>query len=139
LEKLNDSKDINRAWENIKENIKISTKETLGLHGQKQHKPLMKNVHRFEVKGSRLKCSGYKIQTRVTQRKQAKMHWLQDPNQSNLNILNNARCEASRYFRNKKSEYLKAKINELEINSKNKNIRELYSGTLRKVTSLELT
>jgi hypothetical protein len=32
------------------------------------------------------------------------------------------------HFRNKKREYLKAKINELEINSKNKNIRELYRG-----------
>jgi hypothetical protein len=31
LEKLNDSQDINRAWKNIKENIKISTKENLGL------------------------------------------------------------------------------------------------------------
>jgi hypothetical protein len=40
----------------------------------------------------------------------------------------NARQEASRHFRNKKRGYLKAKINELEINSKNKNIRELYRG-----------
>jgi Txe/YoeB family toxin of Txe-Axe toxin-antitoxin module len=31
-------------------------------------------------------------------------------------------------FRNKKKEYLKAKINELETNSKNKNIRDLYKG-----------
>jgi hypothetical protein len=54
------------------------------------------------------------------------MQWLQNPNQSNLDNLNNARQEASRHFRNKKREYLKAKINELEINSKNKNIRELY-------------
>jgi hypothetical protein len=51
-----------------------------------------------------------------------------DPNQSNSDNLNNARQEASRHFRNKKREYLKAKINELEINSKNKNIRELYRG-----------
>jgi hypothetical protein len=29
---------------------------------------------------------------------------------------------------NKKKGYLKAKINELEINSKNKNIRDLYRG-----------
>jgi len=36
LEKLNDSEDIERAWENIKEKIKTSTKESLGL---KQHKP----------------------------------------------------------------------------------------------------
>jgi len=31
LEKLNDSKDINRDWESIKENIKISAKNILGL------------------------------------------------------------------------------------------------------------
>jgi hypothetical protein len=36
------------------------------------------------------------------------------------------RCEACRYFRNKKKEYLKDKINELATNSKNKNIRDLY-------------
>jgi hypothetical protein len=39
LENLNDSEDVNRYWENIRENIKISAKETLGLYGQKQHKP----------------------------------------------------------------------------------------------------
>jgi len=32
LENLSDDKDINRTWENIKENIKISDKESLGLH-----------------------------------------------------------------------------------------------------------
>ena len=31
LEKLNDSEDVNGAWENFKENIKMSAKETLGL------------------------------------------------------------------------------------------------------------
>ena len=45
------------------------------------------------------------------------MQWLQDPNQSNVDNLNNLRREASRHFRNKKKEYLKAKINELEANS----------------------
>ena len=39
LEYLNDSRDINRAWENIKENIKTSAKDSLGLHELKQHKP----------------------------------------------------------------------------------------------------
>jgi hypothetical protein len=43
-------------------------------------------------------------------------------------ILNNVRHEASRHFRNKKREHLKDKINELETNSKNKNIRDLYRG-----------
>jgi hypothetical protein len=31
LEYLSDSKDINRAWNNIKENIKTSAKDSLGL------------------------------------------------------------------------------------------------------------
>jgi hypothetical protein len=40
----------------------------------------------------------------------------------------NVRCEASKTFRTKTREYLKNKINELETNSKNKNIRALYRG-----------
>jgi hypothetical protein len=42
--------------------------------------------------------------------------------------LKNVRREVSRYFRNKKREYLKDKINELATNSKNKNMRDLYRG-----------
>ena len=36
---ISDDGDVNRAWENIKENIKTSAKESLGLHELKQHKP----------------------------------------------------------------------------------------------------
>jgi len=39
LENLHDSEDRNRAWENIKENIKISAEESLCLCELKQHKP----------------------------------------------------------------------------------------------------
>jgi hypothetical protein len=53
---------------------------------------------------------------------------LQDPSETNEDNLNDVRREASRHFRNKKREYLKDKINELESNSKNKNIRTLYRG-----------
>ena len=53
------------------------------------------------------------------------MHWLQDPNQSNIDNLNTVRREASRHFRNKKKKYLQAKFAELETNSKIKNIRDL--------------
>jgi hypothetical protein len=42
--------------------------------------------------------------------------------------MNEVQREASRHFRNKKREYLKDKINKLESNSKNKNIRDLYRG-----------
>jgi hypothetical protein len=53
---------------------------------------------------------------------------LQDPSEINGDNLNNVRCEVSRYFRNKKREYLKDKINELATNSKNKSIRDPYRG-----------
>ena len=53
------------------------------------------------------------------------MQWVQDPSQSNVNNLNNVRCEASRHFRNKTKEYRKAEIGELETNSKIKNVRDL--------------
>ena len=88
LENLSDNEDINRAWENIKENIKTSSKESLGLYGLKQHKPW------FDKESLRF----------LDQRKEAKMQWLQDPNQSNVNNLNNVRREASIHFRNKKKE-----------------------------------
>ncbi|PNF24160.1 hypothetical protein B7P43_G00585, partial [Cryptotermes secundus] len=38
------------------------------------------------------------------------------------------RRKTSRHFRNKKREYLKDKIDELAVNSKNKNIRDPYRG-----------
>jgi hypothetical protein len=37
----------------------------------------------------------------LDQRKQAKMQWIQDPNQSNADNLYNVRSEASRQFRKK--------------------------------------
>jgi hypothetical protein len=64
----------------------------------------------------------------VDQRKQARLQWLQDPSEVNEDNLCNIRREASRYFKNKKREYLKDKINEIELNNKNKNIRDLYRG-----------
>jgi hypothetical protein len=38
LENLSDSEDINRAWENITENIKTSATKSLGLYELKEHK-----------------------------------------------------------------------------------------------------
>jgi hypothetical protein len=58
-------------------------------------------------------CLGF-----LDQRKQVKMQWVQDPNQSgidNLNIVSLGRREASRHFRNKKKKYLKTKIEELRL------------------------
>jgi len=56
------------------------------------------------------------------------MQWVHDPNHSKAENLDYVRHEASRHFRNKKKEYMKAKIDELETNSKITNIRDLYRG-----------
>jgi hypothetical protein len=44
------------------------------------------------------------------------------------NNLNNVRREVSRHFRNKRREYLKTKLEELEIYVEVKNIKDLYRG-----------
>ena len=59
LENLSDNEDINRAWDNIKENIKTSPEESLGLCELKHHKP------RFDEECLRF----------LDQRKRAKMKW----------------------------------------------------------------
>jgi len=112
LENLIDDEDINGAWEKIKENLNTSAKESLGLHELKQQEPW------FDVE-----CLGS-----LDQMKQVKMQWIRDPRQSSIDNLNNVRREASRHFKNKKKEYLRAKIEELETNSKIKNISDLYWG-----------
>jgi hypothetical protein len=58
---------------------------------------------------------------------QAKLQWLQNPNQINGGNLQNLRREIIRTFRNKKREYLKGKINELETDNKTE-ILDLYRG-----------
>jgi hypothetical protein len=65
--------------------------------------------------------------TFLDHRKHAKMLWLEEPNQSSVDNFDNG-SEASRHFRNKKKEYMKAKIDEPETNRKIKNIRDLYTG-----------
>jgi hypothetical protein len=72
LENLSDDEEINRTWEDIKENIKTSAKGSLGLHELKQHKP------RFDEE-----CLGF-----LDQWQQAKMQWIQNPNQTNVDNLN---------------------------------------------------
>jgi len=44
LENSDDDKDVDRTWENIKENIQTSAKESLGLNLSRIKPGLMKNV-----------------------------------------------------------------------------------------------
>ena len=39
MENVNEDEDVNRTWENIKENIQTSAEESLSLHELKQSKP----------------------------------------------------------------------------------------------------
>ena len=57
MEKLQDREDINRAWENIKDDRKTSAKDRLGLYEMKQDKPWFHE-----------ECLGF-----LDQRKKAKM------------------------------------------------------------------
>jgi hypothetical protein len=75
--------DISRAWETIRENIKICAKGSLGYYELKKH------TQWFDEGCSKL----------LAQRKQGKLKWLQDPSKINGDNLNNIRHEASRYFR----------------------------------------
>ena len=86
LENANDDEDVNRAWENIKENVQASAEESLGLQELNHNKPWFDE-----------ECLGF-----LDGRKRAKLQWIQDPSQSNVEILNNVRREVSRHFRDKK-------------------------------------
>jgi len=112
LENSDDDEDVNRTWENIKENIQTPAKESLGLDEFKQNKPWFDE-----------ECLSF-----LDQRKRAKIQWIQDPSQSNVDNLNKVRREVSRHFRNKKKAHLRGKIEELETNNKIQNIRNLYRG-----------
>jgi hypothetical protein len=80
----------------------------------KQHKPCIDE-----------ECLGF-----LDQRKQAKMQWVQDPSQRNVDNLNHARHERGRHFWSKKKEYLPDKFEELEIKNNLKNIRDLCRGII---------
>jgi len=112
LANLNDSEYINRAWENVTENITVSAKDSLGWF-ECINPGLMKSVYDFYLKGSRL--------------------------QYNVDNLNIVRREASRHFRNKKKEYLKLKFMKLKL-IVSPRISDSHSGIndFRRVTSLEL-
>jgi len=110
LENSDDDEDVNRTWENIKESIQTSAKESLSLDEFKQNNPWFDE-----------ECLGF-----LDQMKRAKIQWIQDSSQSNVDNLNKVRREVSRHFRNKKKAYLRAKIEDLETNNKIQNIRDLY-------------
>jgi hypothetical protein len=69
LEDLDAEVGINSPWETIRENIKISAKDSLGYNELKKHKPY------FDGRCSKL----------MDQKKQVRLQWLQDPRKTNGN------------------------------------------------------
>jgi len=68
LENLNNSGDVSRVWENIKEINKTLAEDSLVLYELKRHKPCFDE-----------KCSRF-----LDERKQAKMQWFEVPNRNNI-------------------------------------------------------
>ena len=67
-------------------NIQTSAKESMGLRELNRNKPLFVE-----------ECLGI-----LDKWKQAKVQWIQELSQNNVDILNNVRLEVSRHFRNKR-------------------------------------
>jgi hypothetical protein len=110
LENLNDSDDI--KW-------------GLGKHHRGDE-----NLSYIESKSVRIETAstwfGEECLHFLDQRQQAKIQWLQNAKQSNVDNLNNVGHAASRHLRNKKEGMsLKAKFEELETKSMFKYIRDL--------------
>jgi hypothetical protein len=76
LEDLDVEVEFYSAWEMIRENVKISARESLGYYELKKHKPW------FDEECSKL----------LDQRKQAKLQWLQNPNDLRRGINEFKRC-----------------------------------------------
>jgi hypothetical protein len=64
----------------------------------------------------------------MDQRNQTKSLSIQDSSSINGDNQNTIKWKASRYFRNKRRKYQKYRINELAMNSKNKNNKDLCRG-----------
>ena len=96
----------------IRDNIKVAAGESIGHYEVKKKKPWFDD-----------NCSNV-----VERRKKAKLKFLQDPTQLNRDNYHTERWETSRALRNKKRDYLKGKLSEIETNSKNRNITNLYKG-----------
>jgi hypothetical protein len=96
--------DINNAWENIRENIKIPAKENL------RHYKLKRNKQSFDDECSKL----------IDQRKQAKLQWLQNRSEINGDNLQNLRGDTRRKFRKNIKEIRKTKLMSLKLIIKTK-------------------
>jgi hypothetical protein len=81
---LDDGGSISRAWENIRENTKISAQQNV-CYELKYHKPWIDE-----------ECS-----LSLDERKQAKLQWFEDPSQGNREKLNHIKFDTSIHIKKK--------------------------------------
>ena len=101
---------VDDTWVKTIDSIKASAKEKVGILETNRSKPW------FDEERSEL----------ANKRKQTKLLWLQNPNNQTAEEFSNVRRDTCTMFRKKKRDYMKSKVNKLEENCKNKNIREMY-------------
>jgi hypothetical protein len=89
LENLENNGGINRAWDNMRQNITISAQKSLSYCESRHRKPWFDE-----------ECS------KLTEQRKVKLQWSQDPSEMNENNFSNIQQEARKHFRNKR-EYLK--------------------------------
>ncbi|KAJ4435014.1 hypothetical protein ANN_23587 [Periplaneta americana] len=106
--------DVNSVWENIRDSIKIAAEQSIGYYETKKKKQWFDEDCCIVVE----------------RRKQAKLKFLQDPVEEKRDTVIISMKDGKQVVRLgiKKRDYLKEKLNEVETNSKNKNIRDLYKG-----------
>jgi hypothetical protein len=114
LKDLDAEVEINSPWETIRENIKISAKESLGYFELKKHKPW------FDEGCSKL----------VDERKQAKLQWLQNPSEINGDNLKDKIMELATNSKNKNVGDLYREINEFEAYQPRNNLMKDENGDL---------
>jgi len=98
LEILNGPVNISRAWENITDSVKTAAEEILGYYDLQEYSPWI-NEECLKL---------------LDKRKQALLHWLQNPSQMNGNSLNIVWHETSSTLNQKwGEEYLKYSASQL--------------------------
>ena len=112
LDEVENIEDVNKIWETMREKIISSAKESIGCVGKIKNKPWFDD-----------ECADL-----VKQRQQARIKWLQDPNQINAEAYSELKRRTSSTFRSKKRVYMKEKINEIGKNNANKDVRNMYRG-----------
>jgi hypothetical protein len=103
---------VDDTWVKIRDCIQASAEEKVGVLETHRNKPWFNE-----------ECSEL-----ANKRKQAKLLWLQNPDDQTAEDFSNVRCGTCRTFMKKKHDYVQAKVNKLEENSENKNIQEMYKG-----------